>query len=276
MWKSKPFERVKWIDRIGDETYAQLENLHHLVSKYDHRVAMVIGEKYCSVIGIAYPSGSAGFILSRGFIDQWNERDWGYEIVETRSQRFLFDDVLMGAYLTRKSIEITNYLGIVSEPIRPELALYRYWMNFLPQNATDNSHANVNTALHTESEPSISVDTEHSFELNTVTNLVAPITNHDNYREIPLQAKLWDMPFRPTLLNVRGQAIPLHLLHTTLHALAYSPTNSALAEDPPCMCWEDMDWKKCFSNPAATYAGDCKNPYNVLNCLSPGPWTYQQ
>jgi len=131
-WKTNErFRDVKWFVRVMDDTYLHLENLYDLVSQYDWRHRVLLGDLYCVVENYTYPSGGPGFIFSRGLLDDWNWDDWMAPLVSKNQSSYDFaDDLLWGEYLQRRNISITNHYGITQSPLNLGSQLMQYFLSF--------------------------------------------------------------------------------------------------------------------------------------------------
>jgi len=121
MWGSPRYRKYKWFIRANDDSYYHLENIYDFLSKLDHRKPLVIGEKYCyNVPSMAYPSGGAGIILSRGFVDSINWDVWDNPLKRKTPIRLYFEDVLWGRYLQEAGgVEFIQHHGISQSAMLP-------------------------------------------------------------------------------------------------------------------------------------------------------------
>ena len=117
-WKFDPhFKNTKWFFRAMDDTWVHLENLHHLVSQYDHTMPLLIGEKVCYWTGDQYPDGGPGFVMSKGFIDSWTEEIFNYTL-ETHEGETL-DDIMFGQLLTNMKVKVIHHPGFTHAALEP-------------------------------------------------------------------------------------------------------------------------------------------------------------
>jgi hypothetical protein len=132
-WKTNPrFKDTKWFVRIMDDSYLHLENLYHLVQQHDWKERVLLGDLYCTVENITYPSGGPGIIFSRGLLDDWNWDDWMAPLLEKDQDGDLFaDDVIWGEYLLRRKVPITNHFGITQSPLDVGGQLMQYFLSFI-------------------------------------------------------------------------------------------------------------------------------------------------
>lgn len=121
MWGSPRYRKYKWFIRANDDSYYHLENIYEFVSQLDHTKPIIIGEKYCyNSPSIAYPSGGAGIILSRGFVDSMNWDIWDNPLKRKTPIRMYFEDVLWGRYLEEVGgVQFIQHHGISQSAMLP-------------------------------------------------------------------------------------------------------------------------------------------------------------
>lgn len=61
----KYHEKVDWYLKADDDTYIIMENLRHLLSKYDSNRPIYLGHKSTDFLKKGYNSGGAGYLLSK-------------------------------------------------------------------------------------------------------------------------------------------------------------------------------------------------------------------
>lgn len=125
------YDEVKWYIRLMDDSYVHMENLMDLIEQYDHTEKIVLADKFCTHYSIPYPSGGAGILFSRGFLDDFNLTDWNDPFkVSQREGRPIYDDVAWGDYMHLRKIPVLNHMGIHQAPLGMHSPHWRYWMNF--------------------------------------------------------------------------------------------------------------------------------------------------
>jgi hypothetical protein len=156
---SEKFKNVKWFVRVMDDTYVHLENILQLVSQYDYREKMVIGEKWCKNGEFEFPIGGSGFIISRAVVEDFDWPSWAHAIKRVNKMSDFVDDMAWGNYLKLRKIPIVHHGGIRQFPQHPTIPIYRYWMQFHPSNFHNNryvSHWNMDfrpLLLHQQNAP---------------------------------------------------------------------------------------------------------------------------
>jgi len=127
-WKTDPrYKDVKWFYRAMDDTFIHLENLLWLTKQYDYTQPIVIAEKVCYWTGVEYPDGGPGFVMSRGFVDQWTEETFNKTFDAHEGETI--DDLMWGQVLERMNVKMIHYPGIRHAHMSDTYAnLYRYIM----------------------------------------------------------------------------------------------------------------------------------------------------
>lgn len=114
----------KWVLRLMDDTYVHMENYHHLVSQLDSSRPIIIGEKYCHP-SFSYPTGGPGFILSRGFIDNFNFGSWK-SITSNRNKEGIYDDLVWGQQVREMKAEFIHHSGFSQLAAGPTNNMFQY------------------------------------------------------------------------------------------------------------------------------------------------------
>lgn len=71
------FKEYEWFARFDDEALILMDNLvEYLDKEHDYKQNLLIGEMYCHERGFTFVSGGPGYVMSRGFIQNFNFTAW--------------------------------------------------------------------------------------------------------------------------------------------------------------------------------------------------------
>lgn len=66
-----------WFMKADDDTYVIMENLRYFLSEQDHRSAVFFGQKFVPFVAKGYPSGGAGYVMSREALRRFGQKNVG-------------------------------------------------------------------------------------------------------------------------------------------------------------------------------------------------------
>lgn len=127
MFRKPEFQHYKWVMRLMDDTWIHMENLHWLASQYDHKVPLVLGEKYCHP-KFTYPTGGPGFLISRGIIDRFDFTSWDF-ITTRNTKETVFDDLVWGQQLASMNAPLVHYNGFSQFGAGFRNPIFRYMLS---------------------------------------------------------------------------------------------------------------------------------------------------
>lgn len=128
MFQQAEYKHYKWILRVVDDTFVHVENAWDYLSALNASKPQLIGERYCHP-QFSYPTGGAGFAISRGLIDDFDMDTWRRITSREDRREFVFDDLVWGQLVQAMHVPFIHHPGFSQFQASAGSPMFHYLLN---------------------------------------------------------------------------------------------------------------------------------------------------